>query len=144
LESINFISDSLFLLKFSSSDNSGILDYWTVIDKFGQIKPLPIGSEQYLKWSYKTSGQSRLKPSGTTLVLIGGQKGILSMGADDTYEESMVVVIEFNRIGEVTHTKTFQREDYDDELKAQIRDKLILSKHLGEYEPTDDPQQHEA
>ena len=29
------------------------------------------------------------------------------MGADDTYAESMVVVIEFNRIGEVTHTKTF-------------------------------------
>ena len=35
MQSINFISDSLFLIKFRSSDNSGCLDYWTVVDKFG-------------------------------------------------------------------------------------------------------------
>jgi len=41
MDSINLISDELFLIKFKSSDLSGIQDYWTVIDKFGQIRQLP-------------------------------------------------------------------------------------------------------
>ena len=71
-----------------------------------------------------------MKVSGTTLVLIGGQKGILSMGAGLAFEEIEIVVIEFNRIGEVAQLKTFQKEDYHDELKALIEEKLILSRHL--------------
>ena len=127
MQSINFISDSLFLIKFRSSDNSGSLDYWSVIDKYGQIKPLPVRCEKYLTWSYFASGQSRLKISGTTLVLVGGQKSVLSMDADSAYEESTVVVIELNRNGEATNVKTFERKYYDDELRAQIEDKLCLS-----------------
>jgi len=48
-----------------------------------------------------------LKVSGTTLVLIGGEKDILSMGAGLAFEEIQIVVIEFNRIGEVVQLKTF-------------------------------------
>ena len=41
MESINFISDDLHLIKFRSTAFSGNQDYWTIIDKFGQIKKIP-------------------------------------------------------------------------------------------------------
>ena len=56
LESINMISDSLFLLKFRASDKTGIQDYWSLIDKFGMIKHLPTKSENHLIWSNFSSG----------------------------------------------------------------------------------------
>jgi len=37
LESINIISDDLFLLKFRSSEYSGKDDYWTIMNRLGQI-----------------------------------------------------------------------------------------------------------
>jgi hypothetical protein len=59
LESINLISDDLHLLKFRASDLSGIQDYWTVIDKYGQIRQLPRKAEEHLIWSNFSAGQSR-------------------------------------------------------------------------------------
>ena len=35
MDSINFIADDLYLIKFRSSIFSGAHDYWTVLDKFG-------------------------------------------------------------------------------------------------------------
>lgn len=72
-----------------------------------------------------------MKLSGTTLVLRGGQKSVLTMKSDSAYEENGVVVIEFNRVGEVAFIKTFEKKDYDGELRAQIEDKFILSKHMN-------------
>ena len=60
------------------------------------------------------------------------------MDADSAYEENTVVVIELNRNGEATNIKTFERKYYDDELRAQIEDKLCLSQHM-QLEGTDDP-----
>lgn len=37
MESINMIANDLYLLKLRSTNVSGNLDYWTLIDKFGQI-----------------------------------------------------------------------------------------------------------
>ena len=42
-----------------------------------------------------------MKVSGTILVLVGGQRSVLSMGAGLAFEEIEIVVIELNRIGEV-------------------------------------------
>ena len=53
------------------------------------------------------------------------------MKSDSAYEENGVVVIEFNRVGEVAFIKTFEKKDYDGELRAQIEDKFILSKHMN-------------
>jgi hypothetical protein len=71
-----------------------------------------------------------LKISGTTLVLLGGQKSILSMDAVSAYEENKIVVIELNRNGEATNIKTFKRKNYDGELRAQIVDKLCLTDQM--------------
>ena len=35
MESINMISDDLFLVKFRATETTGIQDYWTMIDKYG-------------------------------------------------------------------------------------------------------------
>ena len=71
-----------------------------------------------------------MKISGTTLVLLGGQKSILSMDAVSAYEENKIVVIELNRNGEATNIKTFKRKNYDGELRAQIVDKLCLTDQM--------------
>jgi len=130
LESINLISDDLHLMKFRASDLSGIQDYWTVIDKYGQIRQLPRKSEQHLIWSNFSSGQSRQKRSGCSLVLKGGQKRILSLESDLAYEEHEVTAIEFNRIGEVSQIKSFSKDCYDDELRMHIENELLLNKDL--------------
>jgi len=60
MESINFISDDLYLIKMKSKQLSGAKDYWTIMDKFGQIKPLPKQcKEEVLIWSTKAAGISR-------------------------------------------------------------------------------------
>ena len=35
LESLNDISNDMFLIKFRGADVHGLSDYWTIIDKFG-------------------------------------------------------------------------------------------------------------
>ena len=114
------LSDDLYLLKFRASDNTGQQDYFTVIDKFGQIKHLPKKTEKHLVWSNFSTGQSRLKKSGTTLILRGGQKRILSLDADSTYEEHAITAMEFNRNGEVMSIKVFDKDMYDDVLRSKI------------------------
>lgn len=51
MDSINFIADDLYLVKFRSSDFSGTWDYWSVIDKFGQIRRIPRAAREQLVWS---------------------------------------------------------------------------------------------
>ena len=79
MDSINLISDDLFLIKFRASDLSSIQDYWTVIDKHGQIRHLPKRTKDLLIWSNFSAGISSQKRSGCTMILCGGQKRILSL-----------------------------------------------------------------
>ena len=51
MESVNLISNDQYLMKFKGSDLSGIQDYWTIIDKYGQIKELPQKAKDLLIWS---------------------------------------------------------------------------------------------
>ena len=59
MDSINFIADDLYLIKFRSTIYSGIQDYWTVIDKFGQIQRIPQACRDCLTWSTFSAGASR-------------------------------------------------------------------------------------
>ena len=72
MESINFIADDLYLIKFRGSIYSGIKDYWTIIDKYGQIKKIPKACLQQLCWSSFSAGNARNIDSGALLVLKGG------------------------------------------------------------------------
>ena len=69
IESVNLISNDKYLFKIRSVNPSGTLDYWTVVDEHGQIHSLPVHAEKHLIWSNFSTGQSREKNSGCTLVL---------------------------------------------------------------------------
>ena len=87
MDSINFIADDLYLIKFRSTAYSGIQDYWTVIDKFGQIQRIPKVCREYLRWSTFSAGRTRQTDNGSLLMLKGGQKKILSIATAVRYEE---------------------------------------------------------
>ena len=82
MDSINIVSDNKFLIKFRSSLYSGRDDYWTMVDRFGQIKPLPTGLENILKWSAFSAGASRMISTGSLMMLKRGEKKVLSLTTD--------------------------------------------------------------
>ena len=73
-----------------------------------------------------------MKRSGSTLILRGGQKRILSLDADQSYEEKALTTIEFNRIGEVMSIRIFTKKDYDNILQGQIYKELTSNPDLVE------------
>ena len=96
LDSLNMIADDLYLMKFRGSDPSGVQDYWTIIDKKGQIQKIPEKAKQYLTWSYHVKGNyCRQMSSGCLLVLCGGEKRVISFEADKAYKEKKIVAIRF-------------------------------------------------
>ena len=56
MDSVNLISNDQYLMKFKGADLAGIQDYWTIIDKFGQIKDLPTKAKDLLIWSNFSCG----------------------------------------------------------------------------------------
>ena len=72
MDSINFISDDKYLLKIRQQEKHE--DYWTVINKNGQIQPIPYHCESVLKWSTFSAGISRQLESGYLVMLRGGEK----------------------------------------------------------------------
>ena len=90
MESINFISDDLHLIKFRSTAFSGNQDYWTIVDKFGQIKKIPnlCNTNNSLSWYNFSAGSSKLLDSGTLIMLRGGEKKVLSIATDVMIEET--------------------------------------------------------
>ena len=125
MESINLISNDQYLMKFKGSDLSGIQDYWTVMDKFGQIRDLPSKAKDLLIWSNFSSGQSRQKSTGVTIILRGGQRRVISFDADVTYVERKMTKIEFNRSGDVIAIKEFKKNIYDDKMRQNILEDLM-------------------
>ena len=120
LESLNDISNDMFLIKFRGADVHGLSDYWTIIDKFGQIQRIPSKISRSLTWCNYSSGQSRQREDGTTLVLRGGQKKVLSFDTDVAYNEKKITQIDFNRRGEVSQVKKFRKTDYEKNMKKNI------------------------
>lgn len=82
IDSINMISNHLFLLRFRGSKMDGTSDYWTLVNNFGQILPLPDKTKEHLVWSNFLAGESRMTRFGAVVVLRGGQKSIISIKSD--------------------------------------------------------------
>ena len=134
IESVNMIADDLCLYKLRSTNVLGNQDYWTLIDGYGQIQPLPKNSEKHLTWSNFCSGQSKLKNTGTTLVLRGGKKSVISTSAFTEYKEHEITVIEFSRVGQVTYINMFSKDSYSTHLRELIECKLFERKEMFENE----------
>ena len=100
MESINFIDDDHYLIKFRSSLASGKQDYWSIVDKFGQICPIPKLCKNYLTWYNYSAGACEYLPSGCLLVLRGGFKPVLSISTDVAIQEHNTTMVEFSRKGE--------------------------------------------
>ena len=113
MDSINFIGDDLYLIKFRSSVFSGIQDYWTIIDKFGQIRRIPRACSEWLTWSTFAAGATRNIDSGALLMLKGGQKKVLSIATNVAYDEQKVSMIEFNRNGEAMQVLDYNLKKYE-------------------------------
>lgn len=64
LESINVVSDSHYLMKFRSTDATGNDDYWTLLDRQGQLLELPKKCKALLQWSTFAAGPSRMLDTG--------------------------------------------------------------------------------
>ena len=120
MDSVNLISNDQYLMKFKGADLAGIQDYWTIIDKFGQIKDLPTKAKDLLIWSNFSCGQSRQKSTGVTIIIRGGQQRVISFDADVTYVERKMTKIEFDRKGDVISIKQFQKKLYDDKMRENI------------------------
>lgn len=90
MDSINLISDDKYLIKLISALDSGQMDYWTVVDKYGQIHDLPSMAKKYLTWSTFSAGVSRQLKTGCLVVTKGGEKEIVSMATDMTTEEKRI------------------------------------------------------
>ena len=120
LETFSMISDDLYLVRFRGSDLAGVEDYWSVVDNFGQIKPLPEKTQQHLTWSNRAKGQSNAMQSGMVLVLCGGEKRVVSLASDLAYEERQITKIRFDRKGEVAYVAEYKKRHYLDSLQAQI------------------------
>ena len=78
----------------------------------------------------KSAGQSRMKRNGTTLILRGGQKRILSIDADSAYEETHITCIEFNRCAEVAAVRVFEKDQYSTMLKKEIKAQISSNDEL--------------
>ena len=120
MDSVNLISNDQYLMKFKGADLAGIQDYWTIIDKFGQIMELPTKAKDLLIWSNFSCGQSRQKSTGVTIIIRGGQQRVISFDADVTYVERKMTKIEFDRKGDVISIKQFQKKLYDDKMRENI------------------------
>ena len=119
MESINFISDDLHLIKFRSTAFSGFQDYWTIIDKYGQIKQIPNLCKDYksLSWYNFSAGSSKLLDSGTLIMLRGGKKKVLSIATDVMIEETEINLMEFSRTGDCSQVQKFDKKKYTDKLR---------------------------
>lgn len=107
---------------------SGIQDYWTIINKYGQVQELPLKAQDLLIWSNFACGQSRQKSTGVTVVIRGGQKRVISFESDVTYVERKMTKLEFDRNGGVISIKQFQKKLYDDMMRENIIKDLLEEK----------------
>lgn len=130
MESINFISDDLFLVKFKSADTTGLNDYWSIIDKHGQVKHMPEMLRRVLRWDTFVCGESTKVDLGCFILVKGGQKSVLSIVSDYVYEEQQVHVIEFNRIGEPIRVLTFDKKNYREKLQEALKTELKEQRHM--------------
>ena len=87
------ISDNIFLLRFRGSDPGGVLDYWSMINDFGQILPIPEKAKKYLVWSNFATGLSKMTEFLTNVVLCGGHERVISFGAEMAKVEKHIIKI---------------------------------------------------
>ena len=101
MDSINLISDDRYLIKLLSTLDTGNMDYWTVVDKYGQIHSMPKIAREVFKWSTFSAGVSRQLSSGTLVVIKGGEKEVLSIVTNVAIDEKRISLVEFDRNAEV-------------------------------------------
>ena len=111
-------------MRFRGSDPAGVEDYWTIINNFGQIRPIPEKAKNYLIWSNYQRGCTKFFQSGVYLILCGGHKRVISLGADQAYHEKHLTKVRFDRKGEVAYTRQFKKKYYDGRLRDEIVDQL--------------------
>lgn len=119
-ESVNFVSDDLFLFKFRSASRTGMQDYWSLIDRYGQIRHMNELAQRNLRWDTYACGDSQQMSHGCFICIKGGNRQILSEEADAVYEERHMNVLEFNRQGEAVNEISYRKEEYMQQLMQEV------------------------
>ena len=61
-------------------------------------------------------------------MLRGGEKSVLSMNTDVTYEENQVTMIEFDRKGQAMQVQNYTRKRYEEVLRVAIEEDLMMNR----------------